>query len=117
VAPRELAASTDMGNISVRVPSIHPLLAIAPPEVIIHTAEFTEWAVSERADRATLDGAIALARTAADYLCDAQLRDAAQQDFAAEGGVVDVDALFPGRGAAEAPARVAPEGDVSGLRR
>jgi metal-dependent amidase/aminoacylase/carboxypeptidase family protein len=94
VAPGELAASTDMGNISVRVPSIHPLLAIAPPEVIIHTAEFAEWAVSDRADRATLDGAIALARTAADYLADAQLRAAARDDFTADGGVIAVDTLF-----------------------
>ena len=94
VAPRELAASTDMGNISVRVPSIHPLLAIAPPEVVIHTAEFARWAASERADAATLDGAIALARTAADYLTDGDLRATADADFAAEGGAIDVVGLL-----------------------
>jgi amidohydrolase len=93
VAPRELAASTDMGNISVRLPSIHPLLSVAPPEVIIHTAEFAKWAASERADEATVDGAIALARTAADYLSDTNLRDATAGDFAAEGGVLDVIGL------------------------
>jgi amidohydrolase len=96
VAPRELAASTDMGNVSVRVPSIHPLLAIAPPEVIIHTAEFAAWSVSDRADAATLDGAIALARTAADYLGDVQLRRSVTDDFVADGGVVDVVELFSG---------------------
>ena len=94
VAPRELAASTDMGNISVRVPSIHPLLSIAPPEVIIHTAEFASWAASERADTATVDGAIALARTAADYLGDDDLQSAAAGEFAAEGGVLDVVGLL-----------------------
>jgi len=95
VAPRELAASTDMGNVSVRVPSIHPLLAIAPPDVIIHTAEFATWAASDRADTATLDGAVALARTAADYLGDPELRQAVADDFEADGGVVDVTGLFP----------------------
>jgi len=94
VVPRELAASTDMGNISVRVPSIHPLLSIAPPEVIIHTAEFANFAVSQRADDATIDGAIALARTAADYLADTNLRSATADDFAAEGGVLDVIGLL-----------------------
>ncbi len=94
VAPTALAASTDMGNVSVRVPAIHPLLAIAPPDVTIHSPEFTKWAASERADSATLDGAIGLARTAADYLADAGLRTAAMEDFAAEGGVVDVLGLL-----------------------
>ena len=94
VAPGELAASTDMGNISVRVPAIHPLLAIAPPEVIIHTAEFAKWAASERADKAAVDGAIALARTAVDFLGDAELRRSATQDFDADGGVLDVVRLL-----------------------
>jgi hypothetical protein len=88
-APRELAASTDMGNISVRVPSIHPLLSVAPVEVIIHTAEFAKWAASKRADDGVVDGAIALARTGADYLGDATLRRSAAHDFDFDGGVLD----------------------------
>jgi hypothetical protein len=83
-----------MGNISVRVPAIHPLLAVAPPEVTIHTPEFAEWAASERADEATLDGAIGLARTAADICADADLRAAMVEEFEAEGGVIDVLGLL-----------------------
>ncbi|HSJ45891.1 MAG TPA: M20 family metallopeptidase [Euzebyales bacterium] len=94
VAPTSLTASTDMGNISVRVPAIHPLLAVAPPEVTIHTPEFAEWAASDRADEATLDGAIGLARTAADICADADLRAAMVEDFDAEGGVIDVLGLL-----------------------
>lgn len=94
IAPETFAASTDMGNVSVRLPAIHPLLAIAPPEVTIHSPEFAEWAVSERADDATLDGAIGLARTAADYLSDSELRTAVADDFAAEGGAIDVLGLL-----------------------
>lgn len=94
IAPETFAASTDMGNVSVRLPAMHPLLAIAPPEVTIHSPEFAEWAVSERADDATLDGAIGLARTAADYLSDSELRTAVADDFAAEGGAIDVLGLL-----------------------
>ncbi len=94
VAPTSFAASTDMGNVSVRLPAIHPLLAIAPPDVTIHSPEFTKWAASDRADVATLDGAIGLARTAADYLADPALRTAAADDFAAEGGALDVLGLL-----------------------
>ena len=94
IVPGELTGSTDLGNVSVRVPAIHPTLAIAPPHVTIHTAEFAEWARSERADEATVDGAIGLALTAADYLTDQGLRDAVAAEFAAAGGVVDIDELL-----------------------
>jgi amidohydrolase len=94
IVPREFNASTDLGNVSVRVPAIHPTLAIAPPTVMIHQAEFAEWAGSERADRGTVDGALGLALTAADYLCDAALRDAVHADFEAAGGRADPEHLL-----------------------
>lgn len=94
VLPGELTGSTDLGNISVRVPSIHPLLGIAPVDVVIHTPEFAEWAASERADQGCVDGAIALARTAADFLADPRLRADVAEEFEAEGGVADVATLL-----------------------
>jgi len=94
VVPLELAGSTDMGNVSVRVPSIHPFLAIAPPAVTIHTPDFATWAASETADRGTVDGAVGLALTASDYLTDAALRDAVGQEFTAAGGRMDLDELL-----------------------
>ena len=62
-------APTDMGNVSRRVPSIHPLVAVPPPEVSLHTAEFARWATSREAERAVVDGARALAMTAVDVWC------------------------------------------------
>jgi amidohydrolase len=59
-------ASTDMGNVSQLVPSIHPMIAVAPPDVPLHSAEFARWAASDDGDRAVLDGAKALAMTVAD---------------------------------------------------
>ena len=89
VVPPEFTGSTDLGNVSVRVPAIHPTLAIAPPEVTIHAPEFAEWAASPRADEGTIDGAIGLALTAADVLADAELRADAAREFTEAGGRLD----------------------------
>ena len=75
------AGSTDMGNVSHRVPSIHPMLAVAPPNVVIHNPEFATWAASERGDAAVIDGAKALAMTAADYLLSPALQQQARHAF------------------------------------
>jgi amidohydrolase len=87
------AGSTDMGNISVRIPSIHPMLSIAPPGTSLHTPEMAAFAAAESGDRGVIEGALAMAATAADYLADASLRAQVEADFLASGGVVDVVAL------------------------
>jgi len=79
--PAGLAGSTDMGNVSYRVPSIHPMIASAPLTCSIHNAEFEQWAGGEMGDQATLDGAKALAMTAIDYLCDPVLRERVRASF------------------------------------
>lgn len=61
-----VVGSTDMGNVSKAVPSIHPMLAVAPPGVSIHTPEFAAHARGAEGDRAVLDGARAMAATIAD---------------------------------------------------
>ncbi|MBV8800540.1 MAG: M20 family metallopeptidase [Alphaproteobacteria bacterium] len=81
--PAGFAGSTDMGNVSHRVPSIHPMFAVAPAGVIIHNAEFAKWAASERGDAAVLDGAKAMAQTALDLMFDAPLREQMKSDFEA----------------------------------
>lgn len=77
------AGSTDMGNVSHRVPSIHPMISCAPPNVVIHNPEFARWAGSETGDKACIDGAKALAMTALDFMTDADLRQTTRDDFAA----------------------------------
>lgn len=81
--PASMKGSTDMGNVSHRVPSIHPMLACAPAHVSIHNPEFTRYAASADGDQAAIDGAKALAMTALDFLFDADLRAATQQAFEA----------------------------------
>jgi hypothetical protein len=61
--------STDMGNISYLTPSIHPMIAVAPHGVSLHTPEFADYATNEDATRAILDGAKIMAMTAIDLIC------------------------------------------------
>lgn len=81
------AGSTDMGNVSHRVPSIHPMLASAPPNVVIHHPDFARWAASELGDRAVVDGAKALALTAAEFLCLPALQARTRKAFEVSRGL------------------------------
>jgi amidohydrolase len=81
-ATTAVVASTDMGNVSYAVPSIHPMLQVAPAGVKIHTPAFAEHAVSEAGDRAVLDGAKAMAMTVLD-LWQTGLLEPARAAFAA----------------------------------
>lgn len=89
-----IAAGTDFGNVSQRVPGIHPLIKIAPEGTALHTHEFATAAGSPQGDRAAVDGAWGLASVALDYLSDPQLRQAVRADFEATGGVVDVASFW-----------------------
>jgi amidohydrolase len=85
--PTEFSGSTDMGNVSRQVPSIHPLIAVSPPDVSPHTPEFAGWARGAEGDRAVVDAAFGLAATLADYLVDPDLRSAVREEFTATGAV------------------------------
>ncbi len=89
LAPNQLggAGSTDMGNVSYRVPSIHPMLACSPPNVVIHNPEFAKWAGSEMGDAAALDGAKTMALTTAEYLLSPALQADVQQAFEVSKGL------------------------------
>ncbi len=67
--------STDMANVSLVVPSIHPLIAIETNGAVNHQPAFTAACVTESADRAILDGALALADTGIAVATDAALRE------------------------------------------
>ncbi|MCU1460600.1 MAG: amidohydrolase [Acidimicrobiales bacterium] len=67
-----VVGSTDMGNVSHLVPSIHPTIKVSPAGVTIHTEEFATWAAGPDGDRAVLDGAKAMAMTVADLWLDDQ---------------------------------------------
>ena len=58
--------STDMGNISYLVPSIHPMMQVAPTGVSLHSAAFADFTKGEEATRAIVEGAKIMAMTAID---------------------------------------------------
>jgi amidohydrolase len=60
--------STDMGNVSQVVPSIHATIAIAPRGVLIHTPEFAAAAASQAGQQGLIDAAKAMAMTVVDVL-------------------------------------------------
>ncbi len=68
------AGSTDMGNVSLALPSIHPAIGIDSLPAVNHQPEFTAHCVSPAADKAVIDGALAMAWTAIDLATDTQVR-------------------------------------------
>lgn len=76
-----VVGSTDMGNVSYLVPSIHPTVQVAPRGVAIHTTDFAAYARADEGDRAVLDGARALAFTVIDVWCDQALRAQMGEEF------------------------------------
>jgi amidohydrolase len=90
VVGRHVVGSTDMGNISYLVPSIHPMIKVAADGVAIHTLEFAEWARSADGDKAVLDGAKTMAMTIVDLWASAELREATTAAFASRPASVEV---------------------------
>ncbi len=74
--------STDVGNVSQVVPSIHPFIAIADEPVALHSTEFAEAANSERGRTGLIAAAKALAMTAIDLLVDDALLANVKKEFA-----------------------------------
>jgi hypothetical protein len=63
-----------MGNVSLALPSIHPMIGIDSLPASNHQPEFAAHCITEAADRALRDGALAMAWTAIDLATDANLR-------------------------------------------
>ena len=78
------AGSTDMGDVSHVVPSIHPYLAIVDEnEALCHQHRFAHAAGSDRGLDTACDAAKALARTAVEVLTDDVLRRTVQEEWRA----------------------------------
>jgi metal-dependent amidase/aminoacylase/carboxypeptidase family protein len=67
--------STDMANVSLALPVIHPMLGIESLPASNHQPDFTAACVREPADRAVLQGAIGMAWTALDAAADERQRE------------------------------------------
>jgi amidohydrolase len=66
--PKELEVSlplgsTDMGNVTQRMPGIHPIVGVDANGASVHQPAFAAAAASPSGDQAVVDGAVMLART------------------------------------------------------
>lgn len=67
--------STDMGNVSLAMPSIHPMIGINSLPAVNHQPEFTAHCVTADADKAVVDGALAMAWTCVDMATNGAVRE------------------------------------------
>ena len=74
--------STDVGNVSQVVPTIHPTIALTDqPDIVCHSSAFAEAAGGLSGDRAMLVAAKALAMTAVDLFTNPTTRRHIQEEF------------------------------------
>ncbi|MGF9966098.1 M20 family metallopeptidase [Bacillus rhizoplanae] len=73
--------STDAGNVSQVIPTIHPYIKIGHDDLVAHTDAFREAARSARGDEALVIGAKALALTAYRLIAEETLLENIKQEF------------------------------------
>ena len=73
--------STDLGNVSYRLPVIHPVLRITPDNIVNHSQGFAQQAGDVEAFEVAILAAKALARTGLDLLEDEHVLKAAQEEW------------------------------------
>lgn len=80
--PSETAlGSSDVGNVSALLPTIHPMVAIAPLDVLLHSPEFAAAAATAEGNRGLFDGAKALAMTVVDLLGQPEIMARIKEEF------------------------------------
>ena len=77
-----VVGSTDMGNVSLHVPAIHPMISVGV-DCAIHTEAFALAAAAPGGDSAVIDGAKILGATAVRVVREAGLLDSIRAEFAA----------------------------------
>ena len=92
--PTTPAASTDMANVSLVMPTIHPTLGLDCLPAVNHQPEFAAHCRTAEADRALLDGAIAMAWTAIDAASSPAVTDRLTAADTTYGGRDDYPWLF-----------------------
>lgn len=77
----DLKGSTDMGDVSYRVPTIHPWVGMDCKDYALHSKDFADATITEKGDKLLKDGAISLALTGLEVLTDKKLLDAIKKEF------------------------------------
>ena len=74
-------ASTDMGDVSYKVPTIQPIIKIVRKETPLHSAAFAKASASALAHDVMIKAAKALAMTAIDIVMDAKIMRRIRDEF------------------------------------
>ena len=74
--------SSDVGNVSQVLPTIQPMIGIAPVGMAIHTRDFADAAVQPLARQGMLAAAKTMAMTTFDLLAEPGRVKAAKKEFA-----------------------------------
>lgn len=75
--------STDAGNVDVRIPTFHPMIAIGDDrEIKLHSVEFAELVDSQEAEKSLIKGAEVIALIIARMAYEDGLRDAVKKEHA-----------------------------------
>ena len=77
--------SSDIGNVSHEVPTIHPYIGIAEKDIPSHSKEFAEASISDLGQEKMLVAAKALAMTAIDIFTNEELRERMKEEFENKG--------------------------------
>jgi len=84
--PKHTFGSTDMGNVSQVIPSIHPFVAIAPVGVAHHSPQFASAAASEAGTCGLIDAVKALTMTVVDLAANPEAVSQIKQEFQQQDG-------------------------------
>jgi amidohydrolase len=77
----EVSASTDTGNVSVTVPTIHAFMSISKETLSLHSTEFRDAACSDYGQQVVIDGAKALSMTGVDVIMQPEALPRMQQEL------------------------------------
>ncbi|MEA4920943.1 MAG: M20 family metallopeptidase [Clostridiaceae bacterium] len=82
--PNAKIGSSDIGNVSLKIPAIHAYIKITDGDEVAHTKDFAAISNTPRAHEAMIKAAKALAQTGYDILTDISLREKIQREFDAK---------------------------------
>ena len=80
-SPDMKLGSSDIGNVSMELPTIHSYLKIVEPRVNAHTEEFAKASISKRAEEVIIKTSKGLAMTGYDIINDQQLQAEIMAEF------------------------------------
>jgi len=81
LSPERGSGSIDMGNVSYKVPAIHPYLGFGAPDAISHSVDFANATITDKGHEALIRGINALSYTGYDLLTDQELLTAVNEEF------------------------------------